>query len=83
MCSLTISNIFILDLIYHKTTVFFMRNLSILTIGPLAVNMDYKDLDIVVPISNDNITSQAFFLYILLFYRRLSELNNYTNTLVV
>lgn len=73
-----LNNIIVLDALYHKTTIFFIRNLSIITIGPLSINMNYKDLDIVIPISHDNIFFQSFFLHIILNFKKLAELNTYT-----
>ena len=72
-----INNVFILDLNYHKTTVYFLRKLSILTIGPVPITTNIKNLDIAIPIGNDNIFSQFFFIKTIVHLKKVSEYNKY------
>lgn len=72
-----VSTAIIFDCIYHKTTVDFLHKLSVMTVGPLPLTCNIKDLDLVIPISNDNLFSYLFILKTISHLNKVSEYNRY------
>merc|ERR1711976_351187 len=72
-----ISTVFVFDTFYHKKTLTYLNNLSLLTIGPLAVTNNLKTLDIAIPVSNENIFCQLFTLQIINFNKLSSNYHKY------
>jgi hypothetical protein len=74
-----VKNAFILDYEYHKNTTFLLQTLSVLTIGPLPVSSNYKNIDIVIPSIGDNLFLQFFFIKLIFFHKKYSEHVKYLN----
>ena len=72
-----LSNIFIFDTFYHQKTLTYLYKLPALTIGPLPISCNIKTLDVVIPVSHENIFYQLFILQVVLFQKSLSEYNKY------
>jgi hypothetical protein len=72
-----VTSAFIFDVLYHKTTLSYLRTLSILTIGPLTVTNDLRTLDVIIPVPNDNIFLYFFFIKTIQNIKYLSEQNKY------
>lgn len=68
---------FIIDTTYHATTIEYLNKLSVLTIGPIPIIYNSKDLDITLPITTDNIFLQHFFLKLILSIKKYTEYKNY------
>ena len=55
------TNVFVLDLLYHQTTVKFLKKTTTLLIEPVPITHNIKNLDVVILIFTNNIFSQLFF----------------------
>jgi ribosomal protein S2 len=73
-----LNNVVITDIFYHKTTIFFLQKLNILTLGFVPLNSNYKDLDVVMPINNDNIFMQLFLFKVIIFLKKTAEYDIYS-----
>ena len=72
------TNVFIFDLLYHQTTIKFLKKTPTLLIGPVPVTHDTKNLDIVIPVSTDNIFFLFFLIKTILTISRWVEHARYT-----
>ena len=73
----TSTNVFIFDLLYHQTTIKFLKKTPTLLIGPVPITHDIKNLDIVIPVSTDNIFSQLFLIKTILLVSKWVEYKKY------
>jgi hypothetical protein len=55
-------NSIVLDIIYHKTTLYYLHKLSIFTMGVVPTVYDIKSVDFSIPTNNDSIFNQLFVL---------------------
>jgi len=77
----TTTNVFIFDLLYHQTTIKFFKKTPTLLIGPVPMTYDIKNLDIVIPVSDDNIFSQLFLIKNILLVSKWVEYRKYSQFL--
>ena len=75
--TLGVKNAIIIDSLYHKTTVLFLQKISVLTIGVVPITSHYKSLDVSIPLANDNIFSQVFFIKLIFSLKKLTESQKY------
>lgn len=75
------NNAIILDVLYHKTTVQYLRRLSIFSLGIVPTTYDSKSVDLVIPVSSDNIFSQLFILKLINSINKQSEYGKYVQNL--
>jgi hypothetical protein len=65
----------ILDLNQHRVTLTSLNNLSIFVFGPVPVVYNSKNFDLTLPITNESIFLQHFFLKLIIGLRRGTEFN--------
>jgi hypothetical protein len=68
---------FVLDTYYHKNTLNYLNDLGVLTMGPVPVIYNAKNLDIALPITADNIFLQYFFIKCTLIIKKFVEYKKY------
>lgn len=60
----------ILDITYHKKTIYYLRRSKFYVIGIVPANYDIKSVDFALPIVNDSMTNQLFFIRLILLIKK-------------
>lgn len=60
----------ILDITYHKKTIYYLRKSKFYTIGIVPSNYNIKSVDAALPIINDTIPNQLFFIRLILLIKK-------------
>ena len=60
----------ILDIAYHKKTIYYLRKSKFYVIGIVPSNYDIKSVDAALPIINDTIPNQLFFIRLILLIKK-------------
>ena len=60
----------ILDISYHKKTIYYLRRSKFYVIGIVPSNYDIKSVDFSLPIINDSMSNQLFFIRLILLIKK-------------
>ena len=60
----------VLDIIYHKKTIYYLRKNKFYVIGIVPCNYNIKSVDFALPIVNDTITNQLFFIRLIILIKK-------------
>ena len=60
----------VLDITYHKKTIYYLRRSKFYVIGIVPSNYDIKSVDFALPIVNDSMSNQLFFIRLILLIKK-------------
>jgi hypothetical protein len=60
----------VLDITYHKKTIYYLRRSKFYVIGIVPSNYDIKSVDFALPIINDSMSNQLFFIRLILLIKK-------------
>ena len=60
----------ILDVSYHNKTIYYLRRAKFYVIGIVPSNFNIKSVDFALPIINDSLTNQLFFIRLILLIKK-------------
>jgi len=69
--------IFLIDIYYHRRTLYYLNRFSFYTIGPVPITSNLSTLNFTIPISVDNIFTHLFFVRLIILLKKGALNHNY------